>query len=112
MPPNGSTVTIRIRLCDAKNHNLSSSNIKVTALDVNGKSLEDEHNPHDKLIFVFKHANDDDGNTPKGKNNDDNDGYYEFKLETEGLHLNSGKNYLHFKVGNDPVIHQVTIKLE
>lgn len=99
----GSTIPIKLQLCDASSRNASSASIVVTALGVTLASSETTGE-----LQETGNANPDDnfrydptlGNT----------GAYIFNLKTTGL--GTGIYDLHFRAGVDPIIHTVKFQVK
>ncbi len=92
----GSTIPVKLQLCDASGANISSPDITVTALDVNGDAsllhMSGKANPGN----VFRYDPSLDG--------------YIFNLKTTGL--GSGSYTLDFSVSGDPTTHSVTFAIK
>jgi len=86
----GSTIPIKLQLCDANNNNVSSASIAVTALNSPGDS--GKANPGDMFRY------------------DPTLGGYIYNLSTKGL--SSGTHTLNFSANGDPVTHSVTYQVK
>ena len=90
----GSTIPIKLQLCDASNQNLSSSEVTLTANDIDGNA---------ELLTTAGNANPDTVFRLAG-------GQYILNLKTTGI--SSGTHTLDFTVSGDPVIHSVTFVIK
>ena len=100
----GSTIPIKLRLCDAAGNNLSSPATTVTAIGIMKTSdnafgpVEDSGNANPDSNFRYDATLGGPG------------GGYIFNLSTKGL--SSGTYLLGFMAGNDPAIHTVQFKVK
>lgn len=96
----GSTIPIKLQLCDAGGHNLSSPAIVVTAIgvmkisDTAFGSVEDSGNANPDFNFRYDPAS----------------AGYTFNLSTKGL--GTGTYRLGFKAGSDPTIYTVQFRVK
>jgi hypothetical protein len=84
----GSTMPVKLQLCDASGKSVSSSSLTLTAINVDGKAnlLNDSGNANPGNRFVYS------------------SGYYQFNLKVPTSGLNSGKqHYLSFTVSGDTI---------
>jgi uncharacterized protein YvpB len=90
----GSTIPIKLQLCDAKGTNLSSAGIVVHALTVDGGPVRDAGNANPGGNFRY----------------DSTLGGYIYNLQTTGLA--GGVHTLSFTAGADPTIHTVQFRVK
>ncbi|HUZ02899.1 MAG TPA: PKD domain-containing protein [Thermomicrobiaceae bacterium] len=85
----GSTIPVKLQLCDASGANVSSSAVAITAVDVDGGPVATAGNANPGGVFRY----------------DPTLGGYILNLKTSGL--SAGTHTLDFPVGGDPVTHHV-----
>ena len=90
----GSAIPVKLQLLDANCTNVSSQNLTVTAIDIDGNPnlLKTTGNANPGNVFLL------DRNT------------YQLNLKTTGLA--AGKHTLHFTVKGDPTVYAVTFVIK